>query len=113
VEADAQVIGSGAVKVLPDAKDFRRVAQAELSRVETQLSGAVVTEADLAGAKRELLEGLRAINQENRNSGSAAACCSADGCGFFLRGVTSSSVVVTARHLPRRATPGGSERKHR
>jgi phage-related protein len=65
---DAQLIGRVAVKVLPDTSDFRRRAEKQLSDIETQINEVTVaTKANMVGALRDLLEGARKINAENRS----------------------------------------------
>ncbi len=64
---EGQVIGRVSVRVLPDTSDFRRRANQQLNAVEKQLSEVMVqTRANLDGAVRDMLEGIRRINAENR-----------------------------------------------
>ena len=60
-----QVIGRVSVKVLPDTDDFKKRAKTALERIEKSLSVTISTKADMTGAKRDMLEGIRAINAEN------------------------------------------------
>lgn len=61
------IIGKVAVKVVPDTTDFRRDTQRKLDAEEKRLTAVVQTKADLTGAKRDLLEGIRELNAENRS----------------------------------------------
>lgn len=65
-----QVVGRISVKILPDTSDFRQKAQKDLDRIEKRLKVEVPTAVDMTGAKRDLLEGIRAINAENASKDS-------------------------------------------
>jgi hypothetical protein len=68
VAANTAVIGRVAVKVYPDVKDFRKETERKISALEKSLKVSIPTTVNLTGAKRDLLEGVRAINAENRAS---------------------------------------------
>lgn len=64
--AVGQIIGRVSVKCVPDTSDFRRIAQRDLDRIEDQLSVKVHLKIDLTQLRRDLLQGIRDINKENR-----------------------------------------------
>lgn len=61
------IIGRVGVKVLPDTKDFRREAEKALGKIEKTIKVSIPTMLDMTGAKRDMLEQIRKINQENRS----------------------------------------------
>jgi phage-related protein len=61
------IIGRVAVKVSPDTGDFRKDLQRKLNAFEKSLKVSIPTTVNLTGAKRDLIEGVRAINAANRN----------------------------------------------
>ncbi|GAA0967390.1 hypothetical protein [Actinocorallia libanotica] len=65
-----QTVGRISIKVLPDTSDFREEAQKELNKIERVLEATVQTTADMFGATKELLEGIREINAKNKTMAS-------------------------------------------
>jgi hypothetical protein len=60
----AAIVGKVAVKVIPDTGDFKTRLKRDLEKVEKSLRIKVPTSADMTGAHRDALQGVREINAQ-------------------------------------------------
>ncbi|MFF4244302.1 hypothetical protein ACFYY2_07480 [Streptomyces sp. NPDC001822] len=65
---DASIVGRIAVKVMPDTSGFKEDLKKKLEKIEHDLTVTLRTKADIAGARKDVLEGVRAINNDNKKT---------------------------------------------
>ncbi|MGW3336212.1 hypothetical protein ACWDCL_01860 [Streptomyces sp. NPDC001009] len=65
--ADANIVGSIAVKVMPDTSGFKDDLKKKLEKIEHDIAITIRTKADPAGARKDVLEGVRDINRDNKS----------------------------------------------
>ncbi|MFJ9827700.1 hypothetical protein ACIRSU_25550 [Streptomyces sp. NPDC101160] len=68
--SDAQVVGRVAVKVMPDTSGFKEDLKKKLEKIEHDLAITIRTKADATGARKDVLEAVRAINGDNKKTDS-------------------------------------------
>lgn len=66
--SDAQVVGRVAVKVMPDTSGFKEDLKKKLEKIEHDLAITIRTKADATGARKDVLEAVRAINADNKKT---------------------------------------------
>ncbi|MFG2209946.1 hypothetical protein ACIQK6_23880 [Streptomyces sp. NPDC091682] len=68
--SDAQIVGRVAVKVMPDTSGFKEDLKKKLEKIEHDLAVTIRTKADATGARKDVLEAVRAINGDNKKTDS-------------------------------------------
>jgi phage-related protein len=63
-----QIIGRVSIKVFPDTSSFRGQLRRDLEKIERSLKVEIPTSANMAGAKRDVLRGIREINAQVKNN---------------------------------------------
>ncbi|WP_371671224.1 hypothetical protein OG985_28555 [Streptomyces sp. NBC_00289] len=63
---DASIVGRIAVKVMPDTSGFKDDLKEKLKKIEHDIAVTLQTKADISGARKDVLEGVRAINKDNK-----------------------------------------------
>lgn len=64
--SDANVVGRVAVKVMPDTSGFKDDLKEKLKKIEHDIAVTIRTKADASGARKDVLEAVRAINKDNK-----------------------------------------------
>ncbi|MEU2111516.1 hypothetical protein [Streptomyces sp. NPDC019507] len=65
---DASIVGRIAVKVMPDTSGFKEDLKKKLEKIEHDITVTLRTKADISGARKDVLEGVRAINADNKKT---------------------------------------------
>ncbi|MCZ4085441.1 hypothetical protein [Streptomyces antarcticus] len=66
--SDVQIVGRVAVKVMPDTSGFKEDLKKKLEKIENDLAITIRTKADATGARKDVLEAVRAINADNKKT---------------------------------------------
>ncbi|WP_327431415.1 hypothetical protein [Streptomyces sp. NBC_01236] len=66
--SDANVVGRVAVKVMPDTSGFKDDLKEKLKKIEHDIAVTIRTKADPTGARKDVLEAVRSINNDNKKT---------------------------------------------
>ncbi|MGP3686246.1 hypothetical protein ACTVZO_16325 [Streptomyces sp. IBSNAI002] len=66
--SEPNIVGRIAVKVMPDTSGFKEDLKKKLEKIEHDLAITIRTKADATGARKDVLEAVRAINADNKKT---------------------------------------------